>query len=87
MLTEFVNHVNVIKNFQDLPQNCIQNYDFFPRVQIQSQIRIFNLSRSGFEEKGLKLEQSITAVRHVTGNDQDYLRKIPRAVVQISALL
>ncbi len=26
-------------------------------------------------------------VRHVTGNDQDYLRKIPRAVVQISALL
>ncbi len=23
----------------------------------------------------------------VTGNDQDYLRKIPRAVVQISALL
>ncbi len=27
------------------------------------------------------------AVRHVTGNDQDYLRKIPRAVVQISALL
>ncbi len=28
-----------------------------------------------------------TPVRHVTGNDQDYLRKIPRAVVQISALL
>ncbi len=26
-------------------------------------------------------------VRPVTGNDQDYLRKIPRAVVQISALL
>ncbi len=26
-------------------------------------------------------------VRHVTGNDQSYLRKIPRAVVQISALL
>ncbi len=26
-------------------------------------------------------------VRHVTGNDQDYLRKIPRAAVQISALL
>ncbi len=26
-------------------------------------------------------------VRHVTGNDQDYLRKIPRAVVQKSALL
>jgi hypothetical protein len=28
-----------------------------------------------------------STVRHVTGNDQDYLRKIPRAVVQISALL
>ncbi len=26
-------------------------------------------------------------VRHVTGNDQDYLRKIPRVVVQKSALL
>ncbi len=29
----------------------------------------------------------VLSVRHVTGNDQDYLRKIPRAVVQISALL
>ncbi len=27
------------------------------------------------------------AVRHVAGNDQDYLRKIPRVVVQKSALL
>jgi hypothetical protein len=26
-------------------------------------------------------------VQHVTGNDQDYLRKIPRVVVQKSALL
>ncbi len=26
-------------------------------------------------------------VRHVTGNDEDYLRKIPRVVVQKSALL
>jgi hypothetical protein len=26
-------------------------------------------------------------VRHETGNDQDYLRKIPRVVVQKSALL
>jgi hypothetical protein len=26
-------------------------------------------------------------VRHVTGNDQDYLRKIPRVAVQKSALL
>jgi hypothetical protein len=25
-------------------------------------------------------------VRHVTGNDEDYLRKIPRVVVQKSAL-
>ncbi len=30
---------------------------------------------------------SSDAVRHVTGNDQDYLRKIPRVVVQKSALL
>jgi hypothetical protein len=29
----------------------------------------------------------ILTVRHVTGNDQDYLRKIPRVVVQKSALL
>jgi hypothetical protein len=29
----------------------------------------------------------MVGVRHVTGNDQDYLRKIPRAVGQISALL
>ncbi len=28
-----------------------------------------------------------TVVRHVTGNDEDYLRKIPRVVVQKSALL
>jgi hypothetical protein len=28
-----------------------------------------------------------TTVRHVTGNDQDYLRKIPRVIVQKSALL
>ncbi len=27
------------------------------------------------------------SVRHVTGNDKDYLRKIPRVVVQKSALL
>jgi hypothetical protein len=32
-------------------------------------------------------DKVIVFVRHVTGNDQDYLRKIPRAVVQISALL
>ncbi len=29
----------------------------------------------------------VSSVRHVTGNDQDYLRKIPRVVVQKSALL
>jgi hypothetical protein len=29
----------------------------------------------------------IVFVRHVTGNDEDYLRKIPRVVVQKSALL
>ncbi len=31
--------------------------------------------------------QKLNAVRHVTGNDQDYLREIPRVVVQKSALL
>jgi hypothetical protein len=31
--------------------------------------------------------QQFTPVRHVTGNDEDYLRKIPRVVVQKSALL
>jgi hypothetical protein len=30
---------------------------------------------------------NLKVVRHVTGNDQDYLRKIPRVVVQKSALL
>jgi hypothetical protein len=29
----------------------------------------------------------VGTVRHVTENDQDYLRKIPRVVVQKSALL
>jgi hypothetical protein len=31
--------------------------------------------------------QEVPFVRHVTGNDEDYLRKIPRVVVQKSALL
>jgi hypothetical protein len=37
----------------------------------------------------MRLEHSfmIQIVRHVTGNDQDYLRKIPRVVVQKSVLL
>ncbi len=35
----------------------------------------------------LMRKKGMNPVRHVTGNDQDYLRKIPRAVVQISALL
>jgi hypothetical protein len=34
-----------------------------------------------------KEEKLLRPVRHVTGNDQDYLRKIPRVVVQKSALL
>ena len=32
-------------------------------------------------------EPIVSTVRHVTGNDQDYLGGIPRAVVQKSALL
>jgi hypothetical protein len=39
----------------------------------------FQILVSYFEDTG--------AVQHVTGNDQDYLRKIPRVVVQKSALL
>jgi hypothetical protein len=31
-------------------------------------------------------EPIVSTVRHVTGNDEDYLRKIPRVVVQKSAL-
>ncbi len=42
-----------------------------------------NQTDQGNETEGLKIE----GVRHVTGNDQDYLRKIPRVVVQKSALL
>ncbi len=34
-----------------------------------------------------KLRIFMNIVRHVTGNDEDYLRKIPRVVVQKSALL
>ncbi len=42
---------------------------------------------SVFKETGHKFSIYFLFVRHVTGNDQDYLRKIPRVVVQISALL
>ncbi len=45
--------------------------------------RVFN-PEEGEEKGGSWLEGT---VRHVTGNDQDYLRKIPRVVVQKSALL
>ncbi len=33
------------------------------------------------------ISESLVGVRNVTGNDEDYLRKIPRVVVQKSALL
>jgi hypothetical protein len=36
------------------------------------------------KKHGLKVKST---VRHVAGNDEDYLRKIPRVVVQKSALL
>jgi hypothetical protein len=42
---------------------------------------------SYFRELIMNFLVKYTVVRHVTGNDQDYLRKIPRVVVQISALL
>jgi hypothetical protein len=40
-----------------------------------------------FEVLKKQIWANFHSVRHVTGNDQDYLRKIPRVVVQKSALL
>jgi hypothetical protein len=45
--------------------------------------KIMNL----FRNKSREFVPLKPIVRHVTGNDQDYLRKIPRVVVQKSALL
>ncbi len=42
---------------------------------------------NGWEILSFEPKMMISVVRHVTGNDQDYLRKIPRVVVQKSALL
>jgi hypothetical protein len=57
--------------------------DFFgPCNGTREQSVIMLLSQSGYRKY-----PAIGAVRHVTGNDQDYLRKIPRVVVQKSALL
>jgi hypothetical protein len=39
--------------------------------------RVTSVGKTG-EEK--KIEFAILSVRHVTGNDKDYLRKIPRVV-------
>ncbi len=48
-----------------------------------------NVSSKFYDVDSLSATEFIknTPVRHVTGNDQDYLRKIPRVVVQKSALL
>ncbi len=60
----------------------------------QSFTRPQSKNHSGWLRANLKIHRSneiwppsSPGVRHVTGNDQDYLRKIPRVVVQISALL
>ncbi len=44
------------------------------------------VANTAVDRRALQVRKNI-CVRHVTGNDQDYLRKIPRVVVQISALL
>ncbi len=48
-----------------------------------------SVEKKGVGEQGVlkRAERGKEGVRHVTGNDQDYLRKIPRVVVQKSALL
>jgi hypothetical protein len=56
------------------------NFFFF----CQKWLSIFSLHVIAFRDYA---EQIKGSVRHVTGNDQDYLRKIPRVVVQKSALL
>ncbi len=43
--------------------------------------------RASNSQKSKRLSSLIIFVRHVTGNDEDYLRKILRVVVQKSALL
>ncbi len=48
-----------------------------------SEVTVFVDSQNGLISK----IQYILCVRHMTGNDQDYLREIPRVVVQKSALL
>ncbi len=54
---------------------------------------VISMSKSGsakaksYASYGSGSGSTTLIVRHVTGNDQDYLRKIPRVVGQISALL
>jgi hypothetical protein len=45
------------------------------------------LELSCFSDLFVRIFKTREGVRHVTGNDEDYLRKIPRVVVQKSALL
>ncbi len=63
-----------------------------PNFHMSASDFIYSHGRSAYSAAGkyvdpiLGIYISLT-VRHVTGNDQDYLRKIPRVVVQKSALL
>ncbi len=51
------------------------------------QVQPANTGRGGWSQEAIVKKRGTLPVRHVTGNDQDYLRKIPRVVVQKSALL
>jgi hypothetical protein len=82
---------NVSKKFNFKPENDV------PVGNLEEQNIIFFLHLYSHLRKELDPELDPdptkmsripnTLVRHVTGNDQDYLRKIPRVVVQKSALL
>ena len=68
-----------------IQQNILQICRLQNRMRITHKSRQKTLGQN--ISRGLVCKIHKPCVRHVTGNDQDYLRKIPRAVVQISALL
>ncbi len=74
-----------------LPFVCIQRF-LYNLLQRNFHLKAFILSMINhiyilYIDHDSNVMLMLIIVRHVTGNDQDYLRKIPRAVVQISALL
>ncbi len=57
--------------------------DFWGTFKIEKRKRQRNSMPEFFDS----FKGNFFVVRYVTGNDEDYLRKIPRVVVQKSALL